>query len=365
MTERIPHASEYTAERRRFLADVELLGAQVEHHRHPLVGPDGEELATDVARLGAPIGEADTVVLLSSGLHGVEGHAGSGLQHLLCRSGRLGALAPSTAVVLVHSVNPYGHAWSRRVDHTNVDVNRNFLFDYDQLPANTLYPQVDHILNPTDGDFDLHDTSFLVELAAWFEQVGLMEGYQAISGGQYSHPAGVQFGGQGPTWSRTTMERIWARHLDGAARAIALDVHTGLGPMGRLTMFQTADEHEDAAELGRTWYPEYVYRADRTSEETFDHGLLGPGLDHWADGRLLTSTFVVEFGTHDPTQGVTVFRADNWLHHHGDLRSATGDEIRASMRDFFFVDDESWRSEVATVGLDTIHTALDGIGSLV
>jgi hypothetical protein len=34
------------------------------------------------------------------------------------------------------------------------------------------------------------------------------------------------------------------------------------------------------------------------------------------------------------------------------------------MRDFFFVEDETWRSEVATVGLDTVHTALDGIGSL-
>lgn len=364
MTAPLPHASRYAAERHRFLADVEALGARVEHHLHPLRGPDDEVLATDVARFGAPVGEAETVVVLSSGLHGVEGHAGSGLQHLCCRSGRLSSLAPRTAVVLVHSVNPYGHAWSRRVDHTNVDVNRNFLFDYRDLPANPLYPQIDHLLNPTDDDLDPSDTSFLVELAAWMEQVGVMEGYQAISGGQYSHPAGVQFGGQGPTWSRTTMERIWSQHLDGAARAVALDVHTGLGPMGRLTMFQTADEHEDAAELGRAWFPEHVYRADRTSDTTFDHGLLGPGLDHWADGRLLTSTFVVEFGTHEPTQGVTVFRADNWLHHHGDPRAATGDAVRSSMRDFFFVDDEAWRGAVATAGLDTIHTTLDGIEGL-
>ena len=363
MTEAIPHASDYTTERRRFLADVEALGAQVEHHVHPLAGPDGEELATDVPRLGAPVGEAESVLVISSGVHGVEGHAGSGLQHLLCHSGRLTGLAERTAVVLVHSVNPYGHAWSRRVDHTNVDVNRNFLVDYDDLPANTLYPQVDRLLNPTDEQLDPQDTSFLAELAEWLEQVGFLEGFQAISGGQYSHPAGVQFGGQGPTWSRATMERIWERHLEGAGRAVGLDVHTGLGPMGRLTVFQTADEHEDAAELGRSWFPEHIYRADRTTEETFDHGLLGPGLDQWAAGRLLTSTFVVEFGTHDPTQGITVFRADNWLHHHGDLRSRTGDAIRSSMLDFFFVEDESWRGDVASVGLASIHTALDGLGA--
>jgi hypothetical protein len=363
MTDLVPVATSYATERQRFLADAEALGAQIEHHVHPLVGPDGEVLATDVARLGSPIGEAESVVVINSGLHGVEGHAGSGLQHLLCRSGRLDRLDPRTAVVLVHSVNPYGHAWSRRVDHANVDVNRNFLADYDDLPVNELYPQVDELLNPTDDHLDPDDTSFLVDLAAWLDEVGLLEGYQAISGGQYSHPAGVQFGGQDATWSRTTLEDIWSQHLTGAARAVTLDVHTGLGPMGRLTMFQTADEQEDAAELGRAWFPEHLVRVDRSAEETVDHGLLGPGFDHWAAGRLLTSTFVVEFGTHDPAQGVTVFRADNWLHHHGDLRSATADRIRSSMRDFFFVDDESWRGDVASVGLATFHTTLDGIGA--
>lgn len=364
MSDSIPLSTDYATERRRFLADAEAAGALIEHHRHPMVGPEGEDLATDIARFGAPIGEAATVLVISSGVHGVEGHAGSGLQHLLCRSGRLADLPARTAAVLVHSVNPYGHAWSRRVDHSNVDVNRNFLFDYDDLPTNALYPQIDHLLNPTDDQLDPNDTSFLIDLASWMEEVGFLEGYQAVSGGQYSHPAGVQFGGRGASWSRTTMERIWSRQLDGAARAITLDVHTGLGPMGGLTVFQTADEHEDAAELGRAWYSNHVYRADRTSESTFDHGLLGPGLDHWAANRLATSTFVVEFGTHDPSQGITAFRADNWLHHHGDLRSATADGIRTSVRDFFFVEDESWRLAVAEKGLDTIHTALDGISSV-
>jgi hypothetical protein len=355
----IPHAAPYTDERQRFLADVEQLGATVEHHVHPLCGPDGEALATDVARLGAAPGEADLVVVVSSGLHGVEGHAGSGLQHLLCRSGRLGSLRSGTAVVLVHSLNPFGHAWERRVDHTNVDVNRNFLDDFADPPPNRLYAEVDHLLNPTDGDLDPADTAFMVELGEWMSRVGSLEAFAALSGGQYTHPEGVQFGGSRATWTRSTLEAIWARHLTGAQEAIALDIHTGLGPMGRLTVFQTADEAEVAAELGRRWFPEHLYRADREPELKVDHGLMGPGLDAWADSRLRTSTFVVEFGTHDVAQGVQAFRADNWLHHHGEPASPTGREIRQAMIDFFSVDDEPWRAGVATDGLAAIGTVLD------
>lgn len=359
MSSTIPAAAPYGVERQRFLADVEQLGATIEHHVHPMRGPDGGELATDVARFGAAPGDADHVVLVSSGLHGVEGHAGSGLQHLLCGSGRLASLSPGTAVVLVHSLNPFGHAWERRVDHTNVDVNRNFLADFTDHPTNLLYAEIDPLLNPTGEDFDPADTTFMVDLAEWMNRVGALEAFVALSGGQYTHPAGVQFGGSQATWTRQTLESIWSRHLDGAHEAVALDVHTGLGPMARLTVFQTADETERAAELGRAWFPEHLHRADREPEIEIDHGLMGPGLDAWADGRLHTSAFVVEFGTHDINQGAVALRADNWLHNHGRPVSPTGDEIRRAMLDFFYVDDEPWRSAVAVDGLATIDAVLD------
>jgi hypothetical protein len=332
---------------------------------HPSTGPDGEELATDVARFGAPVGEADHVVLLLSGVHGVEGHAGNGLQRNLVASGRLDALPPRVAVVLVHAVNPYGMAWTRRVDAANVDVNRNFV-DPARLPENPLYAEVDPLLNPADPDLDPADTSFVAGLMEFWGRVGDHQAMKTLNGGQYTHPTGVQFGGTEVCWSRRTLEAIWDEHLAGARRAVNLDVHTGLGPTGRLTVFQTADEDEVAAERGRRWYPEHVYRADRTDHDPIDHGLLGPGFDSWAAGRggaapAETATFVVEFGTLDPIKGVTAFRADNWLHHHGDRSSPTGRAIIALMRDQFYVDDEGWRTEVAEQGEVAIHTALDGI----
>src|SRR5690606_39012055 len=102
-----------------------------------------------------------------------------------------------------------------------------------------------------------------------------------LNGGQYTHPEGVQFGGRHVSWSRRTLEQIWSEQLVGARLAVNLDVHTGLGPMGRLTVFQTADDHDLAAQLGSTWYPEHVFRVPREVEDPIDHGLLGPGFDAW------------------------------------------------------------------------------------
>lgn len=352
----IPELTDYASSRAALLSAAADAGAELGGHTHPLRGPGGEELATDTARFGASVGEAHTVVLVNSGVHGVEGHAGNGLQQLLVAGGRPAGLPAGVALVLVHAVNPYGFAWSRRVDHDNVDVNRNFI-DYADLPENPRYGEVDPILNPAELDPD--DESFLGELLAFWAEVGDDVAFRTLSGGQYAHPHGVQYGGQEATWSRRTLERIWGEHLDGAHTAITLDTHTGLGPFGRLTVFQTADEHEPAAALGQQVFPEHIYRSNRT--DSIDHGLLGPGLDVWADGRLETSTFVIEFGTYEPMQGLTVFRNDNWLHRHGDPASPVGLKIRGQMQDFFFPGDEAWRRDVADQGLEAIHRTLDAV----
>lgn len=370
----IPNLTDFVTSRTDLLAAAETAGAVLTSYSHPLAGPSGEVLSTDTARFGAPIGEARTVVMMSSGLHGVEGHAGNGLQQLLIASGRLNTLPAGVAVVLIHAVNPYGMAWSRRVDHQNIDVNRNFV-DFTDLPANDRYAEIDEYLNPTGDMFDLDDTSYLQPLLDFWAEAGDAVAFHTISGGQYTHPRGVQFGGQEASWSRRTLEQIWSEEMTGARTAVALDLHTGLGPLGRLTVFQTADEHEAAAQSGASWFPEFIFRSDR--DTTVDHGVMGPGFDAWAGrgegrraddstrqvstGPLETSAFVLEFGTHDPITGVGVFRADNWLHNHGDPTSELGRAIAQRTRDFFFVEDDAWRRDVAETGLAAIHAALDGV----
>lgn len=355
----LPPLDLYPDARQRFLTAAEAAGCVIEHHEHPLTGPNGSVLATDVARLGPPSGDTRAVVVVGSGTHGVEGHAGSGLQRLALADPRVSQLPDHVAVLFIHAINPYGLAWSRRVDHDNVDVNRNFI-DFDNPPPiSPLYPEIDPLLNPAVDELDLDDVSWLGDLAAFAERVGMNDAFQAVTGGQYEHPHGMQFGGTSPTWSRRMLEGIWNQHLEDTELVVNLDLHTGLGPNGQLTIFQTADPDETAAAMAARWFPE-VLRADRVSDQDqLNRGVLGPGLDMVMGDRRLVVPIVVEFGTLDELMVLGAMRADNWLHHHGDPSSAFGEIVRARTREAFFVDDEAWRRQVAHDGMRCINAALD------
>ena len=73
-----PTHPSYGAQRQQFLAAANAAGATVTEYPHPLNGPFGERLSTDVAVLG-DLG-AKRLLIALSGTHGVEGFYGSGCQ---------------------------------------------------------------------------------------------------------------------------------------------------------------------------------------------------------------------------------------------------------------------------------------------
>ncbi len=68
----------YNEARINFLRACGQAGAEVTSYSHPLKTPDGQDLATDVARFGAS--DASKLLVMVSGVHGVEGFSGSGTQ---------------------------------------------------------------------------------------------------------------------------------------------------------------------------------------------------------------------------------------------------------------------------------------------
>ena len=84
---------------------------------------EGNSLAIDIAWIGDK--NAKKLYLSTSGIHGVEGFAGSAIQ--LSVIDNLEKIPDDTAIALVHIMNPWGMAWLRRENESNVDLNRNFL----------------------------------------------------------------------------------------------------------------------------------------------------------------------------------------------------------------------------------------------
>ena len=192
-------------------------------------GPNGETLYLDTARFG-PADAANMLVLIA-GTHGVEGHCGSGAEIAWMRSGGPAKLPPGTGALLIHALNPYGFAWTRRVTEDNVDLNRNFV-DHDKgYPKNDGYLKIANAVLPVEwSEASSAETDRV--FAAYAQKHGAFGLQSAISGGQYTHPDGIFFGGTAPSWSNRTVRAIAREELSQARRVGIIDFHTGLGPFG-------------------------------------------------------------------------------------------------------------------------------------
>jgi hypothetical protein len=219
---------------------------------HPQRGPDGRDLSTDIAWFGPRAAQA--VLVMISATHGVEGFCGSGAQVDWLRRGEASRLPVGIAVLMIHAINPYGFAWLRRVTQENVDLNRNWIdFSANTRPANVGYDDLAHEMCPPDWS-DESQRRTAQALARYAGENGAMALQQAVSGGQYSHPAGVFFGGEGETWSRRTQTAIFEAWLSQAGRVAIIDYHTGLGPWGYGEQIVTEAPDDPAFARARAWY---------------------------------------------------------------------------------------------------------------
>ena len=107
----------YLESRRAFLKLLEDVEAELWSFRCPESGPDDEELFFDVGRIGPP--EAKKLLVLSTGLHGVEGPVGLPMLQLACQD-YARQLPPGVGLLIMHAMDPFGFAWSRRQDHEGI-----------------------------------------------------------------------------------------------------------------------------------------------------------------------------------------------------------------------------------------------------
>ena len=100
----------YQQARDDFCATGQQVGGRLAEYELPGRGACGERLVIDVARIGSPT--ASCRVLVSSGLHGVEGFMGSAIQQawLQWTASHLREFLEDNGleVILIHALNPYG-----------------------------------------------------------------------------------------------------------------------------------------------------------------------------------------------------------------------------------------------------------------
>jgi len=353
-----PFSATYAEARGKFLEAADAAGAELSAISHPERGPDGGELATDVAWIGPT--NAAAVLVLVSATHGVEGHCGSGAQIDWLRRGEAARLGPEQAVLLIHAINPYGFAWSRRVTQENVDLNRNFVDFSQPLPENPGYDELAAAVAPKEWS-DASRQASRATFLAYLRQHSYAALVEALSGGQYRHPGGIYYGGAAETWSRRTLTGIFRDHLGSARHIGVIDYHTGLGPEGYGEPMVSAGPATAEHARALAWYGAAITSIEGGNSSSAK--LSGDWLD--ATPALLPHAEVtgmaLEFGTVDGAQVMEALRADNWLHAHGDPLSPQGQAIAADTRAAFYIDTDIWRGMVLGQSLIATRQAVAGL----
>ena len=319
-------------------------------------GPRGEALSIDIAWIGdcAP----SRVLLVTSGIHGVEGFAGSAVQ-CACLGAPI-ALPPGCAVVLVHALNPWGFAYSRRVNENNVDLNRNFLDSpADYAGAAPEYRRLDALLNPPSTP--AADAFYL--RAGWHvARHGLNALRQTVAAGQYAFPRGLFFGGERLEQGPQRFLRWLEERCAGAAYLLAIDLHSGIGPFGALTLLAARGmQPESVASLSQTLQVPLAHEAGVPSAGAFHArgAMLG------ALGRILPGCAIdaltAEFGTYGGVRLLHALREENRWHHYGS--GSLDHPAKRRLVAMFNPDSVRWREAVIAQGTRLIARALQSLAA--
>jgi hypothetical protein len=348
---------DYAAARRRFLQAASQLGWQLESHPIGLTGPDGEELAFDVA--WSQVGDPEKVLVVSSGVHGVEGFFGSAVQIALLEQWRSAVATPMKCVFL-HGLNPFGFAWLRRFDENNVDPNRNFLLAGERFEgAPDGYVELDAFLNPRRPPSSWEPVRLK---ALWLiSKYGMPALRQAIAGGQFEFPRGLFYGGSGPSRTQQLLEENMPRWLQGSKCVVHLDFHTGLGRRGTCKLLLDYPINQ----IQRDWLTDSFgkdsFEACDSTGISYD---ARGGFGRWCVSRGLAPNYLfacAEFGTYGPVQVLSGLRAENQAHHWGALNAESTIRAKQRLVELFCPASNIWRSQVVELGRELVGRAEKGL----
>ncbi len=337
-------ASTYAEARAKFRQAAEAHGLAVARHVHPrAVGAQGEELSVDLALLGDP--DARAMLVLLSGMHGVEGFCGSGCQVALLQDDSVVAAIKHSgaSVLLYHAVNPYGFSHLRRTNEGNIDLNRNFRnFSRPQVP-NVAYASVHPmVISPTWPPSSANSAA----IGSYIAQHGMTGLQAAVSGGQCEFADGLFYAGRAPAWSNMILRDALRHHGKGREQLGWIDFHTGLGPWGHGEKIYSGPDEESMIARARIWYGSDVTTFyDGTSTSATLTGVsFHAALDVCPDAEF--TGIGLEYGTQSYSDVFQALRAEQWLANHPEVGEPTRSTIKRQMRDAFYDDCDAWKAMV-------------------
>jgi hypothetical protein len=322
------------------------------------------DLSIDVAELRPE--QPRRLYVAVSGIHGIEGYAGSAILRGSLASVLPGLDLESSGILLVHALNPTGMYHRSRVNEHNVDLNRNFAVGDASLYESDSddYELIASILQPVGPCVDsaADRVRFLAAVGRAILRHGFAPLRQATLAGQYAMPNGLFYGGSAAQVETRFFQRCFEMASRGYPEVLLTDLHTGYGRREQVSsLFARADSLEFQALAGegapdvRGRDQAYAARGDlvafcqRTAKR------------HTPD--VIFNGVVVELGTTGLGMAsqlgdlYTLIR-ENQLRHYGSATPGAALRIARAFGELFNPSDPGWRKQVIVASLAHIQRLL-------
>ncbi len=316
-------------------------------------GPEADDNTTDIIEADASE-KFETLIIISSGEHGIEGFAGSAVFEMFVETFLPYLDKSTTGLSLVHGLNPWGMRHKRRVTESNIDLNRNYL---DHSSKNTpvthsIFENNLPLFRPAAplNDINTHNN----ELEAGLKHIFSYEDLQMLKNtppGQYKYSEALYYGGQRLDEPAGKWTDYFISRAAGYKKVIHIDLHTGGGPENELTLIFMNGETRTAEELQSSLSWQNVMK--NTSAD-----MLGDSVDYlqrlaqqkFPDKNIVSSLF--EFGTIKESFEGCLFCTkamlnENYFHFKGGSKEAD-EKINNDFIRLFNPASTSWKKSVVT-----------------
>jgi hypothetical protein len=348
--------STYEASRADFLVKAATLSAtfpKAQSLSIPVPTGLGTPLYVDLLYIPASA-SLHNLLVISCGVHGVEGFAGSAIQRMVMTRYLTPENLTNTGVLLIHAMNPYGFKYIRRVSENNVDLNRNCSASPDLFATkNDGYSKLYSFINPHKPAAlgSLSNIFFVERSIAKILKASMSVLRQAVLQGQYQYPEGLYFGGKDFEPQVKAIKPIlvdFARDYD---RIYHIDLHTGYGERAKMHLFPNPAKNPEVRT--GTEYLFSGYRIDWGDSKDF-YTISGDFSD--LIGELLPDKLVIpmtlEYGTMNSQKTMGSLHSiqnmilENQGFHYGYRNKRSERKIKGWIREMYAPSSPAWQTLV-------------------
>ena len=316
---------------------------------------ESEDLSIDWIT-AEPIKKKEKLVMITTGLHGVEGFVGAAMLDLFIKEYAEKLDPSSTGLKLVHVLNPWGMANTRRVNPNNVDLNRNFMERREVFldEFNPDYKNLDGILNPVHPlkPFWMEEIRFLRNVIVNLYRYGVQSMRGAVMLGQQSNPDGLYFSGREFQLETIFLKKIIIQGLSSYDSVLHIDMHTGYGPSSQMTMVNSPAETRKPDQLINDFQYPRILQADpeqfyRMQGDMVDWVYRLKKVDY---PKIKHFGMAFEFGTYGEgilkeIKSLRTMIYENQAAHHGSSSVKLEAHMRKEFVEMYFPHSSRWREK--------------------